>query len=29
MTDLLEEFKLAMPANRRLSGGGWINFILQ
>jgi hypothetical protein len=26
MTDLLEEFKLAMPANRRLSGGGWINF---
>lgn len=25
MTDLLEEFRLAIPANRRVSAGGWLN----
>jgi len=26
MTDLLEEFRLALPANRRVAPGGWLNF---
>ena len=25
MTDILDEFRLALPANRRVSGTGWIN----